>query len=434
MLAQVVDQSNNVSGGQLESVKECINANLIEALSKVGDGPSARRIVHREESSSSKRRSEDVVQTKKQQQKKKTTKETSIMPKSISSQKTDESDVVATAAEENSTVAIVEECIDDMIEMTDHDIQGSKFDSNTTDEEMVTDQNIAALQEVQEGEEEVASIAAPVVTKASNALTYAKKIHTYYSNSQNNPKAAPQSLKLLKRMVKSLEERPHQLEPDMWIFNTVLLIWARSGRADSGEVAEEILDMMHHFGQNRSPTEFPYPNDQSYTFVIDAYANSGQKNSGKKALEILHQLQESGWQPNARCLSTTIEAIFKAGDPIPLHLLTQMVDLNRLGDDSSVINSRTFTKAIVSGDAGNALRVPKIRPPTSNAPFLLEINFLRPNREDLYSEAYSVLSPLLLPSPLRPLHTFEVCYLWSIPWRSCCQRLHHQQQQLTFYE
>ena len=34
-----------------------------------------------------------------------------------------------------------------------------------------------------------------------------------------------------------------------------------------------------------------------------------------------------------------------------------MIDLNRRGDNSSVVNSRTFTKAIVRGDAENALRV-----------------------------------------------------------------------------
>ncbi len=312
MLAQV-DQVHSASG-DLELVKKCINANLIEALSKVGDGPSARRIVHRE------KKQIDVVQRKHQMG---TNKETSTIEKGSSfGDRTDDSDIVA--AKENTTAAIVEE----------------RTEQITTEGDVVVDQNVH--------DEEV--------RKASNALTYAKKIHTYYSNSQHKSKeVAPQSLKLLKQMVKSLEERPHQLEPDMWIFNTVLLIWARSGRV--GEVAEEILEMMHRFGQNRSPSEFPYPNDQSYTFAIDAYANSGQKNAGKKALEILQQLQESGWQPNARCISTTIEAIFKAGDPIPLQLLTQMIDLNRRGDNSSVVNSRTFTKAIVRGDADNALRV-----------------------------------------------------------------------------
>jgi hypothetical protein len=307
MLAQV-DEVHTASG-DLELVKECINANLIEALSKVGDGPSARRIVHRENKQSGDVQRKHQVDTKK---------ETSTIEKDSSyGDSIDDSDIVV--AKENTTAAVVEE----------------------RTEQIATEGDVATP-----------------VRKTSNALTYAKKIHTYYSNSQHKSKeVAPQSLKLLKQMVKSLEERPHQLEPDMWIFNTVLLIWVRSGRTNSGEVAEEILEMMHRFGQNRSPSEFPYPNDQSYTFVIDAYANSGQKNAGKKALEILHQLQESGWQPNARCISTTIEAIFKAGDPIPLQLLTQMIDLNRRGDHSSVVNSRTFTKAIVRGDADNALRV-----------------------------------------------------------------------------
>jgi hypothetical protein len=319
MLAQV-DQVHSASG-DLELVKECINANLIEALSKVGDGPSARRIVHRENKQSDDVQRKHQVGTNKEED-------------SSYGERTDDSDVVV--AKKDTTAAIMQERTEQM----------------TTEEDVVVDQN--AQDEEEELQEEVATVRKTV----SNALTYAKKIHTYYSNSQHKSKeVAPQSLKLLKQMVKSLEERPHQLEPDMWIFNTVLLIWARSGRADSGEVAEEILEMMHQFGQNRSPSEFPYPNDQSYTFVIDAYANSGQKNAGKKALEILHQLQESGWQPNARCISTTIEAIFKAGNPIPLQLLTQMIDLNRRGDHSSVINSRTFTKAIVRGDADNALRV-----------------------------------------------------------------------------
>ena len=323
MLAQV-DQVHSATG-DFELVKKCINANLIEALSKVGDGPSARRIVHLE------KRESDVVQRKHRVD---TNKETSTIEKDSSyGDRTDDSDIVA--AKEDAIAAIVEERTEQM----------------TAEGDVVVDQN------VRDEEEDLQEEVATPVRKTSNALTYAKKIHTYYSNDQHKSKVAPQSLKLLKQMVNSLEERPHQLEPDMWIFNTVLLIWARSGRADSGEVAEEILEMMHRFGQNRSPAEFPYPNDQSYTFAIDAYANSGQKNAGKKALEILQQLQESGWQPNARCISTTIEAIFKASDPIPLQLLTEMIDLNRQGDHSSVVNSRTFTKAIVRGDADNALRV-----------------------------------------------------------------------------
>lgn len=362
LLAQVDRQSSD-GGGDVEAVKECINANLIEALSKVGDGPSARQILYREKIAR--------VQKQKEVERDLIEKEMKIYPR----RKSRRNDVVvraaaaaaaAAATRGNTTVAINEGQINrsallaDKFETKDKedkqqlvgksdqaaDVRDTYLKSEATDNmnENRTDD------ELNEGTQEV-------VTRASNALTYAKKIHNCYSDSQHDKRAAPKSLQLLKQMVNSLEERPHQLEPDMWIFNTVLLIWARSGRADSGQVAEEILDMMNVFGRNRSYSEFPYPNDQSYTFVIDAYANSGQKNSGKKALEILQQLLESDWHPNARCLSTTIEAIFKAGDPIPLHLLKQMIDLNQSGDDSSVINSRTFTKAIVRGDAGNALQV-----------------------------------------------------------------------------
>lgn len=386
MLAQVDHQSSDDDGDDdgINAVKECINANLIDALSKVGDGPSARQIVYREK----------IARVKKQK-----VAEREMIKKEISPhQKSQNDNVVAVTAavRENSTVAIAEERMDEIsllanqFENDIREIRGSELNSVETEDivfhrhelEEEREEEPQIRQQVSESRRtqddttgsELNSVATEdtvedhgdrlggeqqeVVPRVSNALTYAKKIHNFYSESrQHEKKVAPESLKLLKEMVKSLKERPHQLEPDMWIFNTVLLIWARSGRTDSGEVAEEILEMMKLFGRDRSPSEFPYPNDQSYTFVIDAYANSGQENSGKKALEILHQLQESDWRPNARCLSTTIEAIFKAGDPIPLYLLEQMIELNQSGDDSSVINSRTFTKAIVRGDAENALRV-----------------------------------------------------------------------------
>ncbi|KAK1733980.1 pentatricopeptide repeat-containing protein [Skeletonema marinoi] len=377
MLAQVDRQSGD-GGGDVEAVKECINANLIEALSKVGDGPSARQIVYREK----------IARVQKQKEAEREMIKKEIRPPR---RKLLKNGVFAAVAARDSPVATTEGQIDESrmpADQHDNDTRSSELNS-VRGEEIVVHRHEPEDEEEQQqqvGESakaaddaksiSLASVATgddttkdygddkidevppqEVLPRASNALTYAKKIHNCYSDSQHDKQAAPKSLQLLKQMVNSLEERPHQLEPDMWIFNTVLLIWARSGRADSGQVAEEILDMMKLFGRNRSPSEFPYPNDQSYTFVIDAYANSGQKNSGQKALEILHQLNESDWQPNARSLSTTIEAIFKAGDPIPLHLLKQMIDLNQSGDDSSIINSRTFTKAIVRGDAKNALQV-----------------------------------------------------------------------------
>jgi hypothetical protein len=398
MLAQVDHPSsndNNVGGGNdddVDAVKECLNANLIDALSKVGDGPSARQILYREEKIAAAR----SVQQQKEVEKEMIKEE--IRPHQ-KSQKSDDV-VVAAATRENATVAIADERMNEITLLADQyendlrDVRGSELNNSDTKDDIVVHRH--ELEEERKDHQqqqqqargstltanaargsELNSVATQDTTKdhdddyegerqqevvlprVSNALTYAKKIHNYYSDSNrpHDKNAAPESLKLLKQMVKSLQERPHQLEPDMWIFNTVLLIWARSGRADAGEVAEEILDMMKVFGRDRSSSEFPYPNDQSYTFVIDAYANSGQENSGKKALEILHQLEESDWRPNARCFSTTIEAIFKAGDPIPLRLLKEMIELNQSGDDSSVINSRTFTKAIVRGDAENALRV-----------------------------------------------------------------------------
>ena len=158
MLAQV-DQVHSATG-DLELVSECINANLIEALSKVGDGPSARRIVRRENKQS------NVVQRKHQVG---TNKETSTIEKGSSyGDRTDDSDIVA--AKENTTATIVEERTEQM----------------TTEGDVVVDQN------VHDEEEDLQEEVATPVRKTSNALTYAKKIHTYYSNDQHKSKVAPQ--------------------------------------------------------------------------------------------------------------------------------------------------------------------------------------------------------------------------------------------------
>ena len=351
LLAQVDQQSRDGDDDDVQAAKECINANLIESLSKVGDGPSARQILHREK----------IARVQKQKEAEKRIIERETLWPRRRSRKNGAVDFIGDDSTPANANRDTKEEVDDsqlLEEENDSDIKEIALSSEEEQgRELQNSANTGATEDqvgnkVDEDRKEVVP-----VTRASNALTYAKKIHNCYSDSQHDKQAAPRSLQLLNQMVKSLDERPHQLEPDMWIFNTVLLIWARSGRADSGRVAEEILELMREFGRNRSAAEFPYPNDQSYTFVIDAYANSGQKNSGQKALEMLHQLQESGWQPNARCISTTIEAIFKAGDSIPLYLLKRMIHLNQAGDDSSIINSRTFTKAIVSGNAENALQV-----------------------------------------------------------------------------
>ena len=119
--------------------------------------------------------------------------------------------------------------------------------------------------------------------------------------------------------------------------------------------------MINRFGQQSFDSfayYFPFPNVQSYTFVIDAWANSNDPRAGKKALDMIRQ---PGFKPNARFISSTIEAIHKSrgDDMVPLELIKQMVVLNKSGDDSSLANSKTFTKAISKGDAQNALDVLK---------------------------------------------------------------------------
>ena len=130
MLAQVDRQSSNSDDGSdddgVKTVKDCINSNLITALSKVGDGPSARQIVYREKIAR--------VQKRKEVEKEMIQKE--IRPRQKLQKRNDVA--VAAAARENSTVASTKERIDEITLLADqyeNDIQtigGSELNSVTT--------------------------------------------------------------------------------------------------------------------------------------------------------------------------------------------------------------------------------------------------------------------------------------------------------------
>lgn len=198
-----------------------------------------------------------------------------------------------------------------------------------------------------------------------DAMAHATVIHSYArATSPEEVKIAPdRSLDLLRRLVDSLFQNPRQRNlPDvMGIFNTVLHICGRSG---AGEKAEEVLDLLlsssnhPHQSLPSIPLDRRQLNCTQYTFVIDSWANSGDPNAGQKALRMLRRLEEAGLEPNARCISSAIEAVSKSDDNEGvLDLVKRLVTLNKLGDDSTIINSRTFTKAITSGNATNALGV-----------------------------------------------------------------------------
>jgi hypothetical protein len=89
-------------------------------------------------------------------------------------------------------------------------------------------------------------------------------------------------------------------QPNVQSYNKVISAYARSGRPDAGILAEQLLNRMLSSVQQQQQQErhstssraMPFPTTQTFTHVIEAYANSGTADAASKAQQLCNQVEQ----------------------------------------------------------------------------------------------------------------------------------------------
>jgi len=162
------------------------------------------------------------------------------------------------------------------------------------------------------------------------------------------------------------EEPPHQqvhlsrgMKINLNTFNFLIDGWAFSGEPDACDKAMTLLDRMEEMYYNYGENSPVCPDVRSYTKVINALSRSKRRDSASLAEQLLYKMErisESGENPSAKPNTFTYTAAIEAqansmmeGSPEKAEeLLVQMIRKYQSGDPDVSPNARCFNAAISS--------------------------------------------------------------------------------------
>ena len=159
--------------------------------------------------------------------------------------------------------------------------------------------------------------------------------------------ASDRALKLGYLILKNAGNK-RQRTIDPWILDDVLQMLSVSHRKDAGKLAESFLEA-------RGQVDGFAPSYHSYVMAIDAWANSGMKTSGKKALSLLKEIESLYKEgkiedaPSIRVLSSVLIALSKSPRnhgvalPVVSNIFEQIVQCYNAGDRSATVSARLQT-------------------------------------------------------------------------------------------
>lgn len=162
------------------------------------------------------------------------------------------------------------------------------------------------------------------------------------------------------------QETPHQqvhlsrgMKINLNTFNFLIDGWAFSGEPDACDKAMTLLDRMEDMYYNYGENSPVCPDVRSYTKVINALSRSKRKDSASLAEQILYKMErlaDTGENPSAKPNTYTYTAAIEAqansgleGSPEKAEeLLVKMILKYQSGDPDVVPNARCFNAAISS--------------------------------------------------------------------------------------
>ncbi len=207
------------------------------------------------------------------------------------------------------------------------------------------------------------------VASKPTSITYTSLIKAWTSDKASTRRAE----EIVNRLRKSNKGR-NTVAPDTSIYNALLNCYAKSGERNSAKRAEEIIQtMLQEYAETGDETI--KPNFRTYTTAIDVYSKSQEKGIEEKALGILEQMErlskegEIHLRPNAYTYAAVINCFARSKEADKavkaVSVLQQMEEQYRLGNDSarpnvvaynSVLNACAYTVG-EQGDIDTAFRL-----------------------------------------------------------------------------
>jgi pentatricopeptide repeat protein len=276
-------------------------------------------------------------------------------------------------------------------------------------------------------------------TLTPDAVSYNSVIHAYLRSPLPSDQSLGKVLNLVRYMEDNSVEQP-AISPNSFTYATVLKCWVRSGRDDSAEHADALLQKIDRAWKRGDRSV--EPNNRVFNMVINAYAKSENRLAASRATELLAQMKASTLiRPDNISYTSVIECLSKSADPIAPQraqdLLDELTELYRTTQDPSVMpNARTFTMAILAfsknhGDAVQARRLlcrltdlfgatndPKLRP--NEYPYNYVLNCAA-NAQSDQPRALAVATETFQEMRKSPLVQPD-CFSYAF-WIKCCNNL-----------
>lgn len=203
-------------------------------------------------------------------------------------------------------------------------------------------------------------------------ISYSSVLNAYAKAAEYDQSAPKTAEKILMRMIKVQNERAKDDISDpivnVWSFNAVLNAYATQG---AGLRSMSILQLMEDMSK-RDENELIAPDTYSYNTVLKALANSNEKGSVYKAMQVLNQMVQMSANGNLKAkpdgvsYNTVILAIAnhrnRGSGKAAERILQRMEKQYSSGDTSSKPTSTTFTSLIKAwtSDRGGTRRAEEI--------------------------------------------------------------------------
>eukprot|EP00594_Rhizosolenia_setigera_P007941 CAMPEP_0178970960 /NCGR_PEP_ID=MMETSP0789-20121207/19936_1 /TAXON_ID=3005 /ORGANISM="Rhizosolenia setigera, Strain CCMP 1694" /LENGTH=930 /DNA_ID=CAMNT_0020657731 /DNA_START=36 /DNA_END=2825 /DNA_ORIENTATION=- len=221
---------------------------------------------------------------------------------------------------------------------------------------------------------------------APTVLTYGAVLDAWAKSSYRGNDSAEKAEKLLNQLIQEAQEQyentadncgksSQHIHVNTTCFNSVLSAWAKSGHADAGLKAQELLNRLESYAsiysscpdseRDKHFARDCIPDIISYTSVINAYANTGSAIKAEEILDRLEQQETNNVRPNTYTYSSVISAWAKSRKPDAGRraeaVLRRMMDLD---DPDIQPNIVTFSSVIdahaKSRERGSAARAEAI--------------------------------------------------------------------------
>jgi pentatricopeptide repeat protein len=169
-------------------------------------------------------------------------------------------------------------------------------------------------------------------------------------NAYAKEKDAERAESLLREMNDEYEKGRNEVKPNMRSYGVVLSAWATMKSPQSGERAEQLLDLMLKLHESG---ELDEPDVVVYNSVLACWANSRIPGGGIRAKQFLEKfIREGKMKPDSYSFNTVMSALVREGRLGDAESILDLMKENKFSPDATAYN--TLLHAWIKSDAKNA--------------------------------------------------------------------------------